>query len=484
MVRIRKNVMIAGLAAAAMIMLGGYRSALAQDQTGDAGPDPAAANMAPVDGSNAQQDAQQPAPAGQGTNEAITAAQTASPADQNPDQTAQQTPDQSVQDQSAQAPTDQAADQGYAAVDQSNNVDYDDASVQSDQAPPPLPDYEQPPLPGDGYIWTPGYWAWSPDAGYYWVPGAWVMPPYEDALWTPGWWGFHNGHFFFFAGYWGPYIGYYGGINYGFGYIGRGYEGGYWRDHRFQYNRAVNIIRIDNVHVYSHAVASPSSRYSFNGPGGARLRPAPAELKAMRQPRVAPMSTQMQVQRDAQQNRGQFANENHGRPAAIVAPRPITADAHTQPLPPARIQPQRQQPAQGYQQGQQQRPAQQQPQNFSRPTPQPAPQQTLQARPVPQPVPQQEQQHQFQMQPRPEQQQQFTPQPHPAPQQQQVQPRPRPEPQPQQRPAPQPEQRPENYSRPAPQPQPQARPEPAPQSRPAPQQDGHGDGHSNDHPRQ
>ncbi|MGD1098187.1 MAG: hypothetical protein ABSB35_40140 [Bryobacteraceae bacterium] len=26
-------------------------------------------------------------------------------------------------------------------------------------APPPLPAYEQPICPGDGYIWTPGYWA-------------------------------------------------------------------------------------------------------------------------------------------------------------------------------------------------------------------------------------------------------------------------------------------------------------------------------------
>ena len=25
--------------------------------------------------------------------------------------------------------------------------------------PPPLPIYEQPIIPGDGYIWTPGYWA-------------------------------------------------------------------------------------------------------------------------------------------------------------------------------------------------------------------------------------------------------------------------------------------------------------------------------------
>ena len=43
-------------------------------------------------------------------------------------------------------------------------------------APPPLPVYSQPVCPGDGYIWTPGYWAYGPD-GYYWVPGTWVIAP-------------------------------------------------------------------------------------------------------------------------------------------------------------------------------------------------------------------------------------------------------------------------------------------------------------------
>jgi WXXGXW repeat (2 copies) len=31
--------------------------------------------------------------------------------------------------------------------------------------PPALPIYEQPICPGDGYIWTPGYWAWDGDDG-------------------------------------------------------------------------------------------------------------------------------------------------------------------------------------------------------------------------------------------------------------------------------------------------------------------------------
>ena len=37
-------------------------------------------------------------------------------------------------------------------------------------APPPLPVYEQPLCPGEGFIWTPGYWAYDYYIDdYYWV---------------------------------------------------------------------------------------------------------------------------------------------------------------------------------------------------------------------------------------------------------------------------------------------------------------------------
>jgi hypothetical protein len=95
-------------------------------------------------------------------------------------------------------------------------------------APPALPVYEQPVCPGDGYIWTPGYWYWDDDASdYFWVPGTWVMAPEVGFLWTPGWWGWGDGAFIFHEGYWGPEVGFYGGINYGFGYFGVGFAGGH-----------------------------------------------------------------------------------------------------------------------------------------------------------------------------------------------------------------------------------------------------------------
>src|SRR6516165_2445336 len=83
--------------------------------------------------------------------------------------------------------------------------------------PPELPVYEQPVCPGDGYIWTPGYWAWDEDVDdYYWVPGTWVLAPQVGYFWTPSWWGWDGNAFIFHQGYWAPVVGYYGGINYGY----------------------------------------------------------------------------------------------------------------------------------------------------------------------------------------------------------------------------------------------------------------------------
>src|SRR5580692_122797 len=129
-------------------------------------------------------------------------------------------------------------------------------------APPAMPVYTQPVAPGDGYIWTPGYWAWTDD-GYQWVDGAWVLPPYTGALWTPGYWGYGTGGYLWNAGYWGPTVGYYGGINYGFGYIGIGYAGGYWNHGAFFYNSAVNNVNRTVVrNVYSKTVVNGGSRVS------------------------------------------------------------------------------------------------------------------------------------------------------------------------------------------------------------------------------
>lgn len=159
--------------------------------------------------------------------------------------------------------------------------------------PPPLPLYDQPPIPDYGYVWVPGYWAWDPGYGdYYWVPGDWVLPPDYGLLWTPAWWEWNERVFIFHPGYWGRHVGFYGGINYGFGYTGHGYQGGYWRGRDFFYNRAVNNLRnrpIANVFDRPVIGQPPANRASFNGGmGGVFARPTPEEWTAMHEPRFAP----------------------------------------------------------------------------------------------------------------------------------------------------------------------------------------------------
>ena len=135
-------------------------------------------------------------------------------------------------------------------------------------APPELPVYEQPMCPGDGYMWTPGYWGWAND-DYYWAPGTWVMPPEAGDLWTPGYWGWGGNGFLFTDGYWGASVGFYGGIDYGFGYFGNGYEGGRWENGRFFYNTSLNRLDGNRIRdMYNTHVDERVNRVSFNGGNG------------------------------------------------------------------------------------------------------------------------------------------------------------------------------------------------------------------------
>ena len=188
--------------------------------------------------------------------------------------------------------------------------------------PPALPVYAQPICPGPGYLWTPGYWAWNDDGGYYWVPGTWVIGP-VGMLWTPGYWDFAGGFYGWHAGYWGPHVGFYGGINYGFGYGGVGFAGGEWRGGAFFYNRAVMNVNVTNItNVYSRTVIVNNTHVAFNGPGGIEARPTSQEEAYGRESHTAALSTQMEHERAASQNRALFASENHGRPEVAATARP------------------------------------------------------------------------------------------------------------------------------------------------------------------
>jgi len=191
-------------------------------------------------------------------------------------------------------------------------------SLTANIAPPAIPVYTQPPCPAEGYLWTPGYWAYGAD-GYYWVPGVWVRPPHFGLLWTPGYWGFFGGVYGFHPGYWGPHIGYYGGINYGFGYGGSGFWGGRWVGNSFSYNTAVmnvNTTVVHNTYVNNTVINNNTvnNRTSFNGPGGVNAQPTAEEQRFSSEQHVQPTAEQLNHETNASRNRNQFASVNGGRP--------------------------------------------------------------------------------------------------------------------------------------------------------------------------
>lgn len=195
--------------------------------------------------------------------------------------------------------------------------------IVADEAPPPLPDYEQPPLPAPGYMWTPGYWAWN-NYEYYWVPGTWVSPPRQGYLWTPGYWGYVNDEYVFHRGYWGERVGFYGGVAYGFGYSGAGFVGGRWDGDHYYYNSTVNNFGSVNVtNVYEQPAPRVSERASFNGgPDGIHARPTPGELAAGKQAHLPPTADQRQNAKVASRTESAFVSTNQGKPPVAATAKP------------------------------------------------------------------------------------------------------------------------------------------------------------------
>jgi hypothetical protein len=315
-------------------------------------------------------------------------------------------------------------------------------------APPVLPVYVQPQCPEPGLMWTTGYWAYGDD-GYYWVPGAWVPAPYEGALWTPPYWGWQENVYVFHPGYWGSHVGYYGGINYGFGYFGLGFAGGEWRGREFAYNTAVvNVNRtvIRNTYVNEtviHNTTIVNNRVAYaGGPGGVRHEPTPVERQYMHESHVPPTSFQQQHIQQARMERGNYFKANNGHPQNVVLTRPLPPEHHPAPVAANA----------GVHGNVNQEPGNVHAGAAGRVESRPAPVGRPESRPA------------YQQPMRPE------PQAHPAPQPQsrpQAEPQYRPAPQPQYHPAPQPQ------SRPAPQERPerQARPEPQAHQAPPPRQE-------------
>jgi hypothetical protein len=187
--------------------------------------------------------------------------------------------------------------------------------------------YEQPACPGDGYLWTPGYWAWA-DGDYYWVPGTWVEAPQPGYLWTPGYWGWGGNAYVFHQGYWGEHVGFYGGVSYGYGYTGHGYEGGRWDNGHFAYNQSVNNVNTTVVHnVYNTTVINNNTtnvtRVSYNGGnGGIQDRATPEEESAAQARHIPPVAAQTEHVQAARSNPQLRASANQGKPPIAATEKP------------------------------------------------------------------------------------------------------------------------------------------------------------------
>jgi hypothetical protein len=145
-----------------------------------------------------------------------------------------------------------------------------------------------------------------------------MEPPTVGMLWTPGYWGSGGGGYSWNVGYWGPTVGFDGGINYGYGYGGSGYQGGYWRNNQFSYNRSVNNVDTRNFHNTSEKSVNngrAGNHVSYNGgTAGTTARPTTAQEAAAHERHTPETAARTGHQNAASGNHELLASVNHGRP--------------------------------------------------------------------------------------------------------------------------------------------------------------------------
>ena len=133
------------------------------------------------------------------------------------------------------------------------------------------------------------------------------------------------------GGYWGANVGFYGGVNYGFGYYGSGFVGGVWSGGAFRYNTAVVNVNRTVIHntyvnktVINKNVCNNCNHVSYNGgKGGVQARPTSAQIDARRNGRP-PTNDQIQQAKVAGQDRNLYANVNKGKPPVTAVQKPVT----------------------------------------------------------------------------------------------------------------------------------------------------------------
>ncbi len=185
--------------------------------------------------------------------------------------------------------------------------------------------------------------------------------------WTPGYWAFAGGGWIWSPGFWGPSVGFYGGINYGFGFFGVGFVGGVWAGNTFAFNTAVTnvntrivrnvyfnrvIVRHGTIVAGGRVVGGGTrvrsgtivgrgtvdrhgtirgSRVAFDGGhGGISARPTAAQRTIANGKRLGSTSVQRGHVAAAAQNRNNLLAFNHGKPPVTTTRTPITS-ANRQP---------------------------------------------------------------------------------------------------------------------------------------------------------
>ena len=116
-------------------------------------------------------------------------------------------------------------------------------------------------------------------------------------------------------------VGFYGGVNYGYGYTGDGYWGGRWSGNNFQYNTAVTRVNTNVVHntYVNNSVTNNmnANRASFNGPNGVKAQPnAQQKAAAANAKKMPPTSQQLARQQAASKDQNLRASANKGKPNA------------------------------------------------------------------------------------------------------------------------------------------------------------------------
>ena len=116
----------------------------------------------------------------------------------------------------------------------------------------------------------------------------------------------------------------YGGIDYGYGYSGDGYQGGRWENGAFLYNHSVNnlgSLAIANVHDQAVTADNNDVRVSFNGGRrGTAARPTQYQQAQASAEHVGATAEQQKHFEFASMDRSLYSKLNNGEPGVTATP--------------------------------------------------------------------------------------------------------------------------------------------------------------------